>query len=332
MTLVRLFLCLGLVMVPSSAPAIDAARPEVKAFIDRMVTQHGFDRAELEKLFGQVKPLPSTLKAMSRTAENTLKWYEYRDRFLTEKRLSEGVDFWLQHRELLDKVSQQYGVAPEYIVAILGVETFYGRITGKDRVIDALSTLAFDYPPRSPFFSAELEEFLLLTREDSDDPLVPTGSYAGAMGPPQFMPSNVRKLGVDGDGDGKRNLWSDWEDILASIANYFKFYGWKTGEPVLAEAKVDQSRAHDLDPRELKFDETVGSLKEKGVTFDTTLPADAKAMLIAADYEDGVRFRVAFHNFGVIRRYNPPLLYDMAVNDLAVELAKRVYNTDGDAH
>ncbi|MCI0432931.1 MAG: lytic murein transglycosylase, partial [Gemmatimonadetes bacterium] len=220
------------------------------------------------------------------------------------------------------------GVPPEYLVAILGIETYYGRIMGSYRVIDALSTLAFDYPPRSGYFTDELEQYLLLVREESMDALAPVGSYAGAMGAPQFMPRSIRQFAVDGDGDGTRNLWNDWADVLASIANYFRVHGWQPEAPVLMEAEIDQARAHDLDTRRLELNETVGSLREKGVEFETSLPDDAPAMLIAADEPNAVRFRVGLRNFYVITRYNRSALYAMAVHDLARELNVRVFSDD----
>jgi membrane-bound lytic murein transglycosylase B len=195
-------------------------------------------------------------------------------------------------------------------------------------VLDALSTLAFDYPPRSDYFTQELEQFFLLTREDALNPLTTLGSYAGAMGPPQFMPRSIRKFAVDGDSDGRRDLWADWEDILNSIANYFIAHGWKTGEPVIADASIDQSRAHGLDPRKVELNETVASLKNKGVSFETSLGEAAPALLLAADLPERVQFRVGFNNFYVITRYNRSPLYAMAVHDLAAELTKRAFSDD----
>jgi len=308
--------------------ALDTQRPSVQAFIDRMRSEHAFDPEALSELLAQAETSQKVLDLMSRPAERVLLWHEYRSRYVNERRVREGVEFWQAHRELLDQVSAKYGVAPEYLVAILGVETYYGRITGNDRVIDALVTLAFDYPPRSSYFTSELEHFLLLTREESSDPLQPLGSYAGAMGPPQFMPSNVRKLAVDENGDGHRNLRDDWADILGSIGNYFVVHGWQRGEPVIAEAQIDQDRAHDLDPRKVALDETVASLRDKGVVFDTSLGAAAPAMLIAADETETVRFRVGFRNFYTITRYNRSPLYAMAVHDLALQLMAAVHSDD----
>lgn len=310
------------------ASAVDVERPAVKSFVARLAQVHGFVPGEVNAVLAQAELQQSVLDAMSRPAERALLWHEYRDRFIVEQRVKEGIQFWEQHRELLEQIASKHGVPAEYLVAILGVETYYGRITGKYRVLDALTTLAFDYPPRSDYFTQELEQFFLLTREDALDPLTALGSYAGAMGPPQFMPRSIRAFAVDGDGDGKRDLWSDWEDILNSIANYFLVHGWKSGEPVMAEARIDQSRAHDLDPRKLALNESVGSLRDKGVVFDTTLAPDAPALLLAPDLPDSVFFRVGFNNFYVITRYNRSPLYAMAVHDLATRLATRVFSDD----
>ena len=325
---IRQLSLLAALFTGAPASALDVDRPIVQDFVSRLADRHGFVQTELNSLLAKAQIQQSVLDAMSRPAERALLWHEYRDRFITEQRIKEGVEFWQQHRELLDKVAGERGVAPEYLVAILGVETYYGRITGRYRVLDALSTLAFDYPPRSDYFTQELEQFLLLTREESLDPLAALGSYAGAMGPPQFMPRSVRQFAVDGDGDGHRNLWADWDDIVGSIANYFVKHGWKAGEPVLAEASIDQTRAHDLDPRKTALNETVASLREKGVVFETQLEPAAPAMLLAADLPEKVAFRVGFHNFYVIPRYNRSPLYAMAVHDLALALTGRVYSND----
>lgn len=323
----RLTIC-ALLLCSAPAPALDVERPTVKSFVARLAEQHGFVPNAVNAVLAQAETQQSVLDAMSRPAERALYWYEYRDRFITEQRIKEGIEFWQQHREFLEQIAGSRGVPAEYLVAILGVETYYGRITGKYRVLDALATLAFDYPPRSDYFTEELEQFFLLTREDALDPLTALGSYAGAMGPPQFMPRSIRAFAVDGDGDGKRDLWADWEDILSSIANYFLVHGWKSGEPVVAEATIDQQRAHDLDPRKLALNETVGSLKDKGVVFDTALAPEAPALLLAPDLPESVRFRVGFNNFYVITRYNRSPLYAMAVHDLATQLATRVFSDD----
>lgn len=293
-----------------------------------MHERHDFSVDALTALLSQVETQTSILDAMSKPAERTMAWYSYRERFITEQRIVEGIEFWQQHRELLDEVARAKGVPAEYLVAILGIETYYGRIMGKYRVIDALSTLAFDFPPRSAYFTDELEQFLLLSREESMDPLQPLGSYAGAMGAPQFMPRSMRKFAVDGDGDGKRDLWADWPDVVSSVANYFLEHGWQPNAPVLAEAEIDQAHAHDLDTRRLELTETVGSLREKGAIFDPALPDDARAMLLAADEPHAMRFRVGLQNFYTITRYNRSALYAMAVHDLARALTQRVFSDD----
>jgi membrane-bound lytic murein transglycosylase B len=261
---------------------------------------------------------------MQRPAEKAKAWYEYRTFFLTERRIEEGTAFWLTHREALDRAAVRSGVAPEYLAGILGIETYYGRLTGTYRVLDALTTLAFDYPPRAPFFRDELEQYFLLARDMRFDPLALKGSYAGAMGAPQFMPSNYRKYAVDADADGRIDLWSNWADVCASIGNYLKEYGWNPGEPVLVDAEVDPEQAATLDGHTLALSETVASLQAKGLRFESPLPPEAPAMLIAAEEPDGVHWRVGFNNFYVITRYNHSLLYAMAVHELASMLKERV--------
>ena len=265
---------------------------------------------------------------MDRPAEKAKLWYEYRPIFVSERRIREGTEFWVAHRQDLDRASIRSGVAPEYLAAILGVETYYGRLTGNYRVLDALATLAFDYPPRAKFFRDELEQFLLLTRDFKMDPVTLKGSYAGAMGAPQFMPSNYRRYAVDADADGRIDLWSNWSDVCASVGNYLKEHGWNAGEPVLAEASVDADKAAELDGRKLALDETVGSLQAKGVSFETSMPPETPAMLIAVDEPDGVHWRVGYNNFYVITRYNHSALYAMAVYDLAVAVRQQVLLDD----
>src|SRR5690606_25558818 len=205
------------------ALALDITRPEVRAFIDEMSTVHGFARSEVEALLAQAKTQQSILDAISRPAERVVPWYEYRERFLTEQRIQQGADFWMAHGERLRSLGDERLAST--IVGILGVETAFGRITGRYRVIDALATLAFDYPPRAQFFRGELVQFLLLTREENVDARKALGSYAGAMGAPQFISTSYRKFAVDADGDGKRDLWNSWDDIIGSIANYLHGHG-----------------------------------------------------------------------------------------------------------
>src|ERR1700677_4802743 len=308
--------------------ALDIHRSDVKDFIAQMAEQHDFKKRQLRKLLKVAQSQPAILQAMERAAEKAKLWYEYRPIFVSERRIREGTEFWVAHRQDLDRASINSGVAPEYIAAILGVETYYGRLTGNYRVLDALATLAFDYPPRAKFFRDELEQYLLLTRDFNMDPVALKGSYAGAMGAPQFMPSNYRRYAVDANADGRFDLWGNWSDVCASVGNYLKEHGWNAGEPVLAEASVEADKAAALDGRKLALDETVGSLQAKGVSFDSSMPADAPALLIAVDDTDGVHWRVGYNNFYVITRYNHSALYAMAVYELAAAVRQRVLLND----
>jgi len=317
----RLVALLTLCAVPCAfAAGLDVARPEVQKFIAMMQKENDFDPQDMVWVLRDAEPQPRIVEIIQRPAEATLQWYEYRDRFLTDERIAGGVKVWQDNREALAAIEQSSGVPAQYLVAITGVETFYGRQTGGYRVLDALATLAFDYPKRAEFFQKELAQFLLMTREERLNPREPKGSYAGAMGIPQFMPSSFRAYAVDGSGDGRRDLWQYGPDVFASIANYFKVHGWRAGEPVLADAAND---APPDDPARAdgKLADTVDTLKARGYRFDTTLPGDAPTTLVPATLADGIAWRVGFQNFYVITRYNRSLLYAMAVNDLADAIA-----------
>jgi len=267
---------------------------------------------------------PKIVDDMNRPAERVLEWWQYQQIFLTDKRISAGVDFWQAHRDELQRVSAEEGVPPQYIVAILGAETYYGRITGSYRVLDALSTLAFDYPPRARYFRSELEQFLVLTHEEKIDPLVVKGSYAGAMGPLQFMPSAYLRYGVDGNGDGLRNLFTDWDDIFASVAHYLHQCGWQAGGPVVADVTIDPGATFQIDPSNLTLDETVDGLNAQGVRVQGDVPGSARVVLLLAEQQDGPTYRVGFNNFHALTRYNHSALYAMAVDALAQAIAQRL--------
>ncbi len=300
--------------------ALDSDRDDVTAFIGEMTERHGFDRTDLAGVLARVESKSSIIEAMSRPAEKTLTWAEYRALFLTPRRISKGVATSREQSAALDRAATR-GVPAQVLLAIVGVETLYGEITGRYRVIDALSTLAFDYPPRSKFFRSELEQYLLMTREESVDPLMPLGSYAGAMGIPQFMPSSFRAYAVDGNDDGKRDLWRSWDDVFSSVANYLRQHGWRTGEPAMVSADVSRANLAGLDFSGLDLSETVQSLHDRGIRFDTFLPPDAPAKLIELTGPAGPEYRVAFTNFYAITRYNRSQLYASAVNDLASAIA-----------
>ncbi len=298
----------------ASASAVDVKRPEVRAFIEETTRDFGIARDQLESLLKQAETKQTILDAISRPAERVVPWHEYRDRFLTEKRILQGTDFWTEHGAALRRIPDPNVAAS--VVGILGVETSFGRITGRFRVIDALATLAFDYPPRSDFFRSELQQFLLLSREEAVDPRTALGSYAGAMGAPQFISSSYRNYAIDGDGNGKRDLWNSWDDVIGSVANYLLAFGWREGEPVVVTATLPSDDLSRFNIAKLELNETVQSLRDKGVRFETSLPADAPALLIVAQGKDGPVYRVGFTNFYVVTRYNRSPMYAMAVHDL----------------
>ncbi|MGD8497291.1 MAG: lytic murein transglycosylase B [Chromatiales bacterium] len=299
------------------------ARAELQAFVDEMVQRHGLDRQQVLQLFAQVQRQDRVLEAISRPAE-AKPWREYRPIFLTQSRIDKGVDFWGAHETLLDQASQAYGVDPEYIVAILGVETYYGRRTGSFPVLDALTTLAFDYPPRAKFFRRELEQYLLLTVEEGLDPLKLQGSYAGAMGQGQFISSSYREYAVDFDGDGRRDLWGSTPDAIGSVANYFRRHGWDLGEEVTVEARTSGADHAGLVAKGLKPSLTLEELSASGVEPAGVLNAvDAPLALIELEGENGRELWIGFNNFYVITRYNRSPLYAMAVHQLAQEIRAR---------
>lgn len=306
-------------VVEAPAHALDVKRKDVHEFIVKMSTRYGFKRKEVEKLMAEAQSQPAILEAISRPAERVLPWFEYRDRFLTEKRIGQGIAFHKNYADQLREIDRM-GVSSDVVTGILGVETTYGANIGKYRVLDALATLAFDYPARAPFFKSELEEFLLLAREEHLDPLAAVGSYAGAMGIPQFMPSSYRKFAVDADRDQHRDLWRNWDDVILSVANYLLLHGWHNGEPIAVPATLPDGDVSKFDTVTLALNETVDSLHAKGVVFDTDMPSGAPAMLIAAQGKDGMEYRVGFNNFYVITRYNRSPLYAMAVSDLGVAI------------
>jgi membrane-bound lytic murein transglycosylase B len=305
-----------LALATAPALAIDTQRKDVDEFIGQMTQQYHLKRSDLRALLRNAESKPAIIETMTRPAEQVYPWYEYRERFLTERRINKGVEFSSQQAQWLSRAEQATGVSQAAILGILGVETRFGEITGSYRVLDALVTLGFDYPPRGEFFRSELQEFILLAREEKIDARKALGSYAGAIGAPQFMPSNYRKLAVDGDGNGRRDLWASWPDIVMSVANYLKSHGWRAGEPVVTSATLDAADLAKFDVSKIRLNETVASLREKGAHFETAQPDDTPAMLIVLDGRDGNEYRVGFHNFVMLSRYNPRVKYALAVHDL----------------
>jgi len=307
-----------------SALAVDVQREDVRKFIDSMVENHSYDRTSLVNALQAAKSQQSILDAISKPAERTLDWTAYRNIFLTRKRVTAGADFWREHRGELQRISAETGVSREILVGIIGVETYFGRITGNYRVIDALATLAFDYPPRSGFFTRELEQFLLLVREEGMDAIDATGSYAGAMGAPQFMPSSYRAYAVDSSDDGKRDIWSNWSDVIGSVANYFVAHGWQADNDVVTQATLGSVWTGPLPENTLKATETVNSLSTQGVMFSTNMPGDHESQLLTLKGKNDTEHWVGFHNFFVITRYNRSVMYALAVHQLGQEIALEV--------
>lgn len=319
-----LFTAIVLLFTGQLALAIDADRPNVKNFIDMMVEKHSYDRSKLESILVQAESKDSILEAIAKPAERTLQWHEYRDIFMTSERIQAGAAFWREHNDELQRISDDTGVSIEILVGIIGVETYYGRITGSYRVLDALSTLAFDYPPRAKFFLGELEHFLLLVREEGMDATDATGSYAGAMGRPQFMPSSYRAYAVDSTDDGKRDIWENWSDVIGSVANYFVRHGWQRDAEVVSAATLGNQWNGETPENTLAPAETVTSLSHQGVMFSTALAGDQESQLITLLGDDGEEYWVGFHNFFVITRYNRSVMYALAVHQLGQEIAASV--------
>ncbi len=292
-------------------------RSDVQQFIDEMVEKHGFNRDELVSMLASAKKLDGVLEAISKPAEKVLTWKEYRPIFVTSKRIKGGNKFLKQHHETLQRAEKEYGVPAEIITAIIGVETYYGRLSGKTQVFDSLVTLGFDYPPRSRFFLSELEQFLLLTREEDVDVKDVRGSYAGAMGMPQFISSSYRHYAVDFDGDGKRDLWGNTEDVIGSVANYFKVHGWKSGGEVVIPARVNgqiEETRNKLKPHTL-----ISELSREGVYPQAHINNDEKATVITLHGKEGKEYWLGLDNFYVITRYNHSAMYAMAVYQLSQE-------------
>jgi membrane-bound lytic murein transglycosylase B len=308
-----------------SAPVAAASlNPEIESFIEQLVANQQFDRRQLRRWFSRASVQSGVLKAMARPS-TARPWHEYRASQVTEARVLGGLEYWQRHAGTLARASSEYGVPEEIIVATIGVETFYGRNTGDINVFDALFTLAFAYPPRADLFRAELEQFLLLARELRRDPLHFRGSYAGALGVAQFLPSSYRRYAVDFDHDGRRDLWNQ-SDAIGSIANYYKTYGWRAGEPVMVAIEQQAEIAGDefrlLLERGLNPHTTVTAIKRSGATPVELVADDMMASVFSAEAEIGPRYWIGFNNFYVITRYNRSVNYALAVHELAQELRR----------
>jgi membrane-bound lytic murein transglycosylase B len=309
------------------APPSYADRPDVRIFVDEMAAAHGFDARALRRFFAEVRYQRSVVKAMSRPVTAPPKWHQYAPQFLSSARIDGGVAFWRAHAATLERAQIKFGVPEEVVVAIIGVETFYGRNTGSYRVADALTTLAFDYPRRAEYFKNELKQFLLQTRERKISPLDPMGSYAGAQGLPQFMPSSLRDYAVDFDSDGTIDLAGDVDDAVGSVANYLAKHGWQAGDPVMVPAAIEIARQDDVEralDAGVSDRRTLESWQGEGVSavgVPETLGGDSVGVLLLEE-ETEPSYWVVFNNWYVLTRYNRSRLYASAVWKLAQEVKR----------
>jgi membrane-bound lytic murein transglycosylase B len=309
-----------------SASCLAQQHPGAEEFAAKAAAEYQLDREEIMALLHDARFKQSIVDAISRPAE-AKPWYEYRPIFITDKRIAGGIEFWRENEDLVRQAAERFAVDPQIIVAIIGVETFYGRITGGYRVLDALATLSFYYPDtgndRSDFFSRELTQFLLLGNEETLPLREVTGSYAGAMGLGQFMPSSYREYAVDLDGDGRRDLWSSMPDVIGSVANYLHRHGWEAGQPVAWPASVAEGADtalvanRDFNPQKTMAELAAGGFTPSGTAADGRVTAETPATVTRLEESDGDRYWITFKNFYVITRYNRSPLYAMAVHELS---------------
>ncbi len=290
------------------------------AFVQEMVERHGFERAPLESAFRGTRFVDSIIRAMD-APSTSLPWHIFRARFITSARIDGGLKFWATHAALIERAAAEYGVAPEIIVATIGVETLFGRHMGSVKVLDALTTLAFGYPRRAEFFRGELEQFLLLAREMGWGLDTIKGSIAGAIGIPQFIPSSYRKYAVDFDGDGSRDLRSV-ADAVGSVASYYRHFGWQDGAVVVVPADVGDTTLDAMLSAGIAPHTTIAEFRKRGVVPQIPVDDELAAALIAVESETGMRYWLALNNFYVITRYNRSVNYAMVVNELATTLRR----------
>ena len=296
-----------------------AKRADVQRFIDKLCKSDDFSRSQLIKVFSKARRQQPVLDAISRPAEKVLKWDEYQDIFLTRSRIAEGKQFLMDNRDAMIKARKQYGVPPAIIAAIIGVETMYGRRQGHFRVLDSLTTLAFDYPPRAEFFKRQLRQFLLMARESHRSPEEPMGSYAGAMGYGQFTPGSFREYAVDFDGDGVKDIWHDSADAIGSVANYLARHGWRKGAPITV--RTNQPLVTDgVFTNSVTPSRTIAELRRDGVVTHLKVKDDTRVAPLIFDGKAGPEYWLGLHNFYVITRYNHSKLYAMAVYQLSEKL------------
>lgn len=316
---------LTLVTLPAAAnPSILDEKP-LRSVVKELIKNKAYTRQELEQIFANFERLPKVVERMKKPAE-ALPWHRYRNIFVKDKRIEQGMAFWNQHADTLNRAESKYGVPAKIIVAIIGVETRFGRHKGGFRVLDSLTTLALDYPRRSKFFAKELKEFLLLCREEGFDPLAIVGSYAGAMGKPQFIASSYRMYAVDFDGDGKRDLLGSTADAIGSVANYLARHGWKRNQPIATPVKVNGSHYHKLVKKGLKPHTPLSDLARQGIQPGEQVAQSHKAALIELEQQQSKEYWAGLQNFYAITRYNHSALYAMAVYQLGSAIRDRRQN------
>lgn len=327
--LAKLFTLLqGAILTSAAALALPAQggyedHPDAGKLIAELEAD-GFEPDYVRSVLAKAERKQSILDAISRPAEKRLDWGEYRAIFIEPKRIAQGVEFWKEHRTTLERAQQTYGVPPEIILAIMGVETRFGRITGNYRVLDALATLGFDFPRRAEFFRGQLADYFRLVRAEGVDPESLKGSYAGAMGYGQFIPSSFLAYAVDFDGDGHKDIWDNPTDAIGSIANYFAKHNWREGEPVIASPVFDDANVEDLVNQDLKPELTLLEWSEKGVTPREALNGEMKATLMRLSSGEKNEYVLGLHNFYVITRYNHSRLYAGAVYELSQLYAEQI--------
>lgn len=311
-------------LVTGCATTSYSQRPEVQQFITRMNVKHDFDCQELSEVFSKTRPDPKIMKIMEKPREREGKatpWYTYRAIFLKPERIQEGVAFWKQNAKTLAAVEKRYGVPAQIIVAIIGVETQFGKNKGSFSVMNALTNLAFDYPRRAKFFQDELEQYLLFTREQNLDPFEVFGSYAGAIGLPQFMPSNCRHYAIDFSCENHTDLVNNSADAIASVANYFKGHGWQTGEPVAVQANVSGDAYSRFMTKSLKPRWSLKELSSSGIVPREKVTSEQRlASFMVFEGKSGMQYWLGFKNFYVITRYNSSRYYAMAVYQLSEKI------------
>ncbi|HXV59125.1 MAG TPA: lytic murein transglycosylase B [Vicinamibacteria bacterium] len=319
MLLIAYYCLLALLASPAtpSPPAIDA-------FIEEMAAKHGFDKSELEVAFGRVRSQKTIIELMDRAVEPK-PWDEYRNLFVNPEKLEGGERFWRDHHRALERARERYGVPEEIITAVIGIESHYGRHLGRFNVLEALVTLAFDYPRRSGTFRLELEHYLLLAREEGIIGLESTrGSYAGAMGIAQFMPGSYRRYAIDFDGDGRRDLLRSAEDAIGSVANYFTAHGWQSDQPIAAPVQIVGGSTEPFQSSRLSTRYRLEELKALGVEAPGVYALDSRVIPVKLSNRVDTEYWLGFDNFYVITRYNQSTYYAMAVHQLAAALRERV--------